>query len=241
MVAVQTTYAERHGYAVEGQIADAVPYNIVTRLCETVGGIGFGKAVSRGAKDKGVVIGGTVAGFAGITVQEKTLVHDTVDKYYPPENRGVLNFGMIYVLAGANVNDGDPVYFNPTTGAISNSAGAATVGTPTPGAGNVGGGTFTKDATPSGAGVTAGTWCVGLREPVAAGGIWDVLRPDGTREGEATTGTLYNGGLRFTIADGTPDWAAGDEFSMGVTMAAEGPVPNARWVDTTTSGSLGRG
>jgi hypothetical protein len=57
---------------------------------------------------------------------------------------GVLNMGMIWVVAGAAVNDGDPVYFNPTTGALSNVGGAATVGAAAPGAGNVGNGTVTN-------------------------------------------------------------------------------------------------
>jgi hypothetical protein len=204
-------------------------------------GIGFGKAVSRGAKDKGVVIGGTLAGFEGISVQDRTLVHTRPGpSTSPPDNMGVLNMGMIWVVAGAAVNDGDPVYFNPTTGALSNVGGAATVGAAAPGAGNVGNGTVTNATPAYGAGAVAGTWRAVLVEPVTNGGIWSVFRPDGTREGEATTGTLYSGGIRFTIADGATDFAAGDDFSWAVTMAAEGPVPNARWQDTTAQGALGR-
>jgi hypothetical protein len=93
MPAIQTTYLARHGVAVEGQIADSVLNNIVTRYCETVAGIGFGKAVSRGAKDKGVVIGGTLAGFEGISVQDRTLVHTSPDLYLPARQHGRAQHG----------------------------------------------------------------------------------------------------------------------------------------------------
>jgi hypothetical protein len=240
MAVVQSTYSERHGYAVEGMIADMTLNNTETRLVETAAGIGFGKAVTRGTADKGVVLGGPVAKFAGVSVQDKTQVAATPNLYPQKAEMCVLNFGMIYVLAGANVVDGDDVYYNPTSGAFSNAAGAATVGTATAGAGNVGNGTFTKGTPEFNAGIVAGTYRVVLRNVVAGGGVWDVFRPDGTREGEAITGTLYNGSVRFTVADGATDWAAGDEWSLAVTMAAEGPVPGAKWVDTTASGKLGR-
>jgi hypothetical protein len=238
---VQSTYAERHDYAVEGMLADMVQNNTETRLVETSGGIGFGKAVTRGSADKGVVLGGTVAKFAGVTVADKTLARATPDKFALGDNMPVCNFGMIYVLAaGVSVADGDDVYFNPTTGAFGNAGGAAVVGAGTAVAGNTGNGTVTLDSTAYGAGVKAGTWRAVLIEPVANGGIWSVFDPEGNRVGEAVTGTLFAGPLRFTIADGATDFGAGDEFTFAVTLAAEGPIPGAKWVDTTASGKLGR-
>jgi hypothetical protein len=222
-------------------LADMVQNNTETRLCETSGGIGFGKAVTRGTADKGVVIGGTVAKFAGVTVADKTLARATADLFALGDNMPVCNFGMIYVLAaGVSVADGDDVYFNPTTGAFGNAGGAAVVGAAAAVAGNTGNGVVTLGTPAFGAGVVAGSWRAVLVEPVAAGGVWSVFRPDGTREGEAMTGTLYSGGIKFTIADGGTDFAAGDEFTFAVTLAAEGPIPGAKWVDTTASGKLGR-
>lgn len=238
---VQSTYGERHDYAVEGMVADMVQNNRETRLCETSGGIGFGKAVTRGTGDKGVVLGGTVAKFAGVTIQDKTLARVLPDVYGLGDNVNVLNFGMVYVLAaGVSVADGDDVYFNPTTGAFGNAGGAAVVGAAAAEAGNTGNGVVTLGGPAYGVGVVAGTWRAVLIEPVTNGGIWSVFRPDGTREGEAVTGTLYNGGIKFTIADGATDFAAGDGFTFAVTLAAEGPIPGAKWVDTTASGKLGR-
>jgi hypothetical protein len=176
-----------------------------------------------------------------VTVADKTLARTTPDAYGLGDNMAVMNFGMIYVLAaGVSVADGDDVYYNPTTGGFSNAGGAAAVGAATAEAGNTGNGTVALGGPAYGTGVVAGTWRAVLIEPVTNGGIWSVFRPDGTREGEAVTGTLYNGGIKFTISDGATDFAAGDGFTFAVTLAAEGPIPGAKWVDTTASGKLGR-
>jgi hypothetical protein len=101
-----------------------VNWNAITRLCETVAGIGFGLAVTRGAGDKGAVLGGAdVAGFLGVTLEDKTLVRAesaTVDKYPRYANMGVCNAGAVFVKPATNVAAGDYVYFDTATGEFTN-------------------------------------------------------------------------------------------------------------------------
>lgn len=241
--AVQTTFQERHGIAYPGLVADQIPHNLISMLCETAAGIPFGVAISRGVSDKGAVIGGTdITRFRGITSRDITLIHydqTKIDRYIPPENMGVLNWGEIWVTPGANVAEGDPVWFNPTTGQLSNAAGAATVGAVAPGT-NTGNGALTLAGTPSGGGAIAGTYRVVIIEKVANGGVAMVFDPNGAQKGVAVVGTPFVGPVSFTIADGATDFEVRDSWTIPVTMAALGPIPLARWRDTALSGTIGR-
>ncbi len=51
----------------------------------------------------------------GIAVYDKTLVHDTPDRYEAYDSVNVLDQGTIWVTAGATVVAGDDVYWNPAT------------------------------------------------------------------------------------------------------------------------------
>lgn len=240
---VQPTYGERHAVAFPGLVADMVNSNIITRLCETVAGIGFGLAVSQGAADKGAILGGSLNGFVGISVRDITLIPmagQLADTYYKPWNMGVLNFGQIWCAnSGANLVANDPVYFNPTTGAMSGAGGAAVPATATfAGTGN---GTFTPGGTPTGAGIKAGNWRVQAIQAITNNGVFMIFDPDGNEVGTAVVGTaISTGPLRFTIADGSTDFAVGDTFTIPVAMAGVGPILGARWVDTALSGGLAR-
>jgi hypothetical protein len=99
-----------------------------TGTCETVAGIGFGLAVSRGANsDRGTIIGGTLAGFRGCSIKDVTLVNENGDKYMPPNSMGILESGEIWVEPAVAVAIGDPVHFNATTGVWSNAGGIGPV------------------------------------------------------------------------------------------------------------------
>ena len=74
---VQTRYAPIIEPAVEGMIAEMTGSEVGTRVCETVAGIPFGKAVSQGTRPKGVIIGG--AAFVGLSVRDITLMSTPVD------------------------------------------------------------------------------------------------------------------------------------------------------------------
>lgn len=87
--------------------------------------------------------------------------------------------------------------------------------------GNAGDGTMgslTADAT-----AAVGAWRVICNTAEADGGIFIVLKPDGSFDGVALVGTAYNSsaGINFTIADGAADFEVGDEFV--VTVAASVP------------------
>lgn len=88
-------------------------------------------------------------------------------------------------------------------------------------AGNTGQGTITA-APAVGAGAKPGVYRVTCIEPAAGAGVFTVEDPDGVEVGVATVGVEFvGGGLTFTIADGDPDFVAGDVFTVTV-AAAEG-------------------
>lgn len=122
-MAVQTSYSERMPKAVAGMIANMESWNADTRICETSAGIGFGLAVGRGSADKGAVIGGaSAAAFLGISIRDVAREPGDADKYPRYSNMAVLKRGVIWVVAAADVQDGQDVSFNSTTGALSSAA-----------------------------------------------------------------------------------------------------------------------
>ncbi|OGT55488.1 MAG: hypothetical protein A3E01_09275 [Gammaproteobacteria bacterium RIFCSPHIGHO2_12_FULL_63_22] len=62
MAELQTTYSNTIAAAYAGMIANGETGNRITRTCETAAGIGFGKAVYRGANDHGCLLAQTLAG-----------------------------------------------------------------------------------------------------------------------------------------------------------------------------------
>lgn len=131
-MAIQTEYTEQMQPPSPGTVAGS-DYGSKTGIVETAAGIGFGLAISQGSlSDKGVVIGGALAGFLGISIRDVTAkpAASDPDKYLQYDNLGYINRGQIWALAGAAVAAGDPVYYNATTGALSNTGGEG----PIPGA-----------------------------------------------------------------------------------------------------------
>lgn len=99
--------------------------------------------------------------------------------------------------------------------------GAATI---TPGAavsgsgGTVGNGsigTVTADA-----GADAGIWQVRILNAASNAGTFEVIRPDGSVDGNGTVAVAYNGGINFTLADGSNDWVEDDRIPVTVEYAA---------------------
>lgn len=131
MPAVQTNYSERIGLPTVGSIHGS-DYDTITGICETDSpGIGFGLAVSQGAEsDQGVILGGTLAAFKGISVRDATLRGDRgdVDHYVPPNNMGIIKRGQVWVLPSENVAPGAAVYFDSVTGQLGATSGGDKVG-----------------------------------------------------------------------------------------------------------------
>lgn len=82
--------------------------------------------------------------------------------------------------------------------------------------GNTGGGAITAAPT-VGAGAKAGTYNLRCIKVVGSAGDFEVRNPDGQVIGIATTAVEFaQGGLTFTVADGSPDFAVGDAFTIVV-------------------------
>lgn len=113
----QSSYSESIAAPMPG-VVHGSDRDIDTGICETASpGIGFGVGVSQGTlSDQGVVLGGTLAGFRGVTVRDITLPADNSDKYLPPNSVAVLTRGPIWTEPGEAVDAGDPVYMSGTTG-----------------------------------------------------------------------------------------------------------------------------
>lgn len=131
----QTTYNERIAPNGPGVVAGNMDNaKVTTGICETASpGIPFGRAVSQGTlSDEGVVLGGSLIGFRGVSIRDVTLRGDlaVVDAYLPPNGAGVLERGDIWVEPTVAVLAHDPVWFNATTGTFNKSTGIG----PLPGA-----------------------------------------------------------------------------------------------------------
>lgn len=125
---VQSTYSERMAPVGPGTITSS-DYDTVTGLCETAApGIGFGLAVSQGTlSDKGMVLGGSLAGFRGPSVRDITLGAEQ-DKYLPPNNVSAARRGQVMLEPGTAVLANDPVWFDTVTGIFYKATGTNRVG-----------------------------------------------------------------------------------------------------------------
>jgi hypothetical protein len=134
----QATFPEQMRQGLPGMINRMVDYNAVTRSVEgsAAAGIAAPRAVSQStAADISCVIGGTVAGFVGITILDPTIVQ-FVGSTVPPEsypqylNCGVLTKGEIFATATVITAAGDPVHFGAADGILTNTGAVG----PVPGA-----------------------------------------------------------------------------------------------------------
>lgn len=124
---MQTNYSEFQGQAVVGMVANQEPSRRLSRVIQDAAGVGFGKAVFRGATAAQVTGTPTADKFVGITIADITQDGDLYPRYV---TAGVLNEGVIWVRNGAGaVTHGDPVFVN-AAGAFVNAAGAGIVAIP---------------------------------------------------------------------------------------------------------------
>lgn len=125
---VQSTYSERMAPNSPGTL-QGMDYAVDTGICETADpGIPFGRAVSQGSlSDQGVILGGTLVGFRGVSVKSITQGSE-VDTYKAPVNVNVMKEGSIWVEPASAVNANGQVYFNSTTGLFDDGAASGFVG-----------------------------------------------------------------------------------------------------------------
>jgi hypothetical protein len=117
MPAIQTAYAAQHARWVEGMVLNMEPNVIVTRVAEDVEGIGFGKVGVQGTADNQVVDSEATVKFVGIAVLDTTR---PTGKYEQYDNVALMKKGVIVAQASVAVAVGDPVYYVPATGVLTN-------------------------------------------------------------------------------------------------------------------------
>ncbi len=108
MAVLQSTYAAPISGAIAGLVANMETQKSITRRCEDTS-LGFGKAVFQGTADNEVTATASAA-FVGISMIDKTLENATADVYTEGQNMGILEKGVIWVVAGGDVNAGEAVY-----------------------------------------------------------------------------------------------------------------------------------
>src|SRR4051812_21892871 len=124
------------------------------------------------------------------------------------EAAGYRSREAVTVLSGENLKAGHVLgrkLVSPTVGA------AAVLNT------NTGAGTVSGEAVGANAGVQRGTYRVVFIEPASGLGTFSVFDPSGKYLGDGVVGTAFDNEITFTIADGTPDFIAGDSFTISVT------------------------
>lgn len=125
-MAVQTTYPSNISAAIAGLRGTMIPATLISRTVETVAGAGFGIAMARGTSDNGAkVFGSGDAAVLGITVIDRSV--NTADKYSQYESASIMTKGHVWVYASVAVNDGDPVYVIPATGAFAKTSASSAV------------------------------------------------------------------------------------------------------------------
>lgn len=101
-------------------------------------------------------------------------------------------------------------------------------------AGNTGQGEMTLAGTATSSAAKNGRYVVTCIEPATNGGRFSVEDPRGVVIGAAVVGAAFDGEVKFTIADGDPDFAAGDRFFIDVTL---GGLAYKQWDPDATDGS----
>ena len=125
-MAVQTDYNERHAPAFEGMLANAEWLkNVISREVANED-IGFGKVAVQAAGEDTITfpdeaITADPATFVGITVRDQSTAPEGPNVYAENATAGVLTKGVIWVTAGAAVDQGDAVYFT-AAGVLTNAS-----------------------------------------------------------------------------------------------------------------------
>lgn len=123
----QTTYTINQPNAYAGGIYALHDSDIISRSVQTVAGVGFGVAVSRGTDlENQCVIGGT--SFLGVTV--RSLDREGADatgaiSYSEKETAGIMRNGYIWAVCPTGCNPGDSVNYVNATGVLDSGAAVA--------------------------------------------------------------------------------------------------------------------
>lgn len=127
MPAIQTTFTQTIAPAYEGMIADSRDQTILSLQLESAAGIGFGKVAVKGTADRQIRVSEAARAFRGFTVATHFAgfaagTQGTKDTYDQYETVPVMIVGSLWVMASVAVAVGDPVYYVPATGVLTNVA-----------------------------------------------------------------------------------------------------------------------
>lgn len=127
MAVVQDVFSAAPAKGYPGMVANGETSNRISRTCEDVAGIAFGKFAFRGAGDQGCTGVPAVGGCLGMAIADhgvQPLPGGVAADIYPRYSSvGILNLGAGYVQVGEDVVDGAAVYITPA-GAIVDTVGA---------------------------------------------------------------------------------------------------------------------
>jgi hypothetical protein len=130
-MAAQLSYDINQPLGYPGLIYAQAPHDIVSMLVETVAGIPFGVAVSRGTDPANqVVVGG--ADFLGVTIRsldKEGAINTGAIQWNETEAAGVMRSGYIHALCTAGCVPGDDVFYATATGLLSTAGDTQVSGT----------------------------------------------------------------------------------------------------------------
>ena len=128
---------------------------------------------------------------------------------YEEDSAGQLSREVVTVLSGQNLAMGAVI-------------GKITLGTcPTTGtAAGTNTGQGTCGSVTAGAKAKLGIYTIKCIHLVTAGGLFSVEDPDGFALPNAYVGAYVNDQINFTLADGSPDFAAGDTFTITIAVGS---------------------
>lgn len=234
---VQPNYNATLERGYEGQIADMRLSDVISRVCEPAS-VGFGLAVIRGTADNQVKLG-AAGEFIGLSIRDVTLPAANEDVYKAGNTIGVMVKGTMFCKAIAAVSAGDPVYRTATGTLTGNVKGTrtATFGAPV-GDGN---GVLSAIVVDANNPPEAGTYTLRIIEAESDLGYFEVIRDrDGANIGNGKVATAFNnGGMSFTVADGSTNWALNTTVPITV-VGGNTLIENARWLDTLAQNAIGR-
>lgn len=119
-MAVQTTYSDNMAAAYAGMIANTEPNNLISRIVETVAGVGFAVPVIQGTADNECdVVAASTDVVIGITVRDQSVTADTFAQY---DSALLMREGVLWVTVtdAGGVVAGDPVWVLVADGTFSN-------------------------------------------------------------------------------------------------------------------------
>ena len=123
-MSAQTSYDINQPVAYAGQVYALSPCDIVSRSVETVAGMAFGIAVSRGTDpDEQAVIGG--ADYLGISIrslEREGAANTGAVQYDETETAGIMRFGYVWAVCPAGATPGDAVKYTTATGVLDSGA-----------------------------------------------------------------------------------------------------------------------